>query len=243
MIETEKVDWFRWKGEYSDGFGTVVENMTVSARPERKVVRVAVAGRDGDLTVGDDTYSTTTLILTCRWPSDMSFERVNAWLSGKGDLILSSKPDRRYKADMAGAINYQNLGAFWRADVYATAQPFDYEAEPEVIALPSSQSIYNPGTRWSLPKITVYGTGTLIIGGYTLVITETDGENHVTIDSEIGECYYTAPDGSLIYRGDKVTVTDPNGKASFPVLQPGEIDVEIGEGIVEVHIQGNWRWF
>lgn len=243
MIESSNgpFDWFKWGGKYSDEFDTVVENMTVSARPERNVQRVRVLGRDGDVPISDDTYSTLPVIVTCRWPADVSFELVNAWLTGRGDLILSHKSDRRYKAEVSGVLNYQNLGVYWRADVVLTAQPFDFEADPEVLELAASGTIYHPGTRWSLPVITVFGAGTLAIGGHTLTVTATAGEDHVVINSEIGECYYD--DSSLTYRGNKVAVSDPNGKVTFPLFSPGEIDVTIGAGITKVLIQGNWRWF
>jgi phage-related protein len=245
MIESSNgpFDWFKWGGKYSDEFGTVVENMTVSARPDRNVQRIPVIGRDGDLTISDDTYGTIPVTITCHWPADMSFELVNAWLSGKSDLILSHKADQRYKAEVSGVLNYQNLGVYWRADIVMVAQPFDYEANPEVLELTASQTIYHPGTRWSLPVITVYGAGTLTIGGYTMTVTATAGEGHVVINSEIGECYYAAPGGGLTYRGNKVAVTDPDGKVAFPVLHPGEIDITISAGITKVEIQGNWRWF
>jgi phage-related protein len=227
----DSFDWFEFNGQSSEEYDTIIKNLTVISRPERVVQRVSVAGRDGDLTISDDAYSTIPVLISCLWEKDMPVDLINQWLSGKGDLVLSYKPDRRYKAEITGVIGIQSLGAYLQADVTMTVQPFDYEAVPEVLELTASQTIYHPGTRWSLPIITVYGEGTLTIGDYTLVITATGGEDHVVINSEIGECYYGNDN-----RGDKVT-------GDFPVLDPGEITVTIGAGITAVEIQGNWRWF
>jgi len=227
----DSFDWFYFNGRCSDEFNTIIKNLTVFSRPERNAQRVSVAGRDGDLTVSDDTYGTIPAAISCLWEKDMPIDLINEWLSGKGDLIVSYKPDRLYKAEISGVIDFINLGDYLQADVMMTVQPFDYEATPQIIELATSQTIYHPGTRWSLPKITVYGEGTLTIGDYTLEITATGGEDHVVIDSEIGECYYDSEN-----RGGKVS-------GEFPKLDPGEISVTIGAGITAVEIQGNWRWF
>ena len=224
-------DWFTFNGQRSDDYKTIIKNLTVLSRPERIVQRVTVAGRDGDLTISDDTYGTIPATISCLWEKDVSQDLINQWLSGKGDLILSYKRDRRYKAEITGIIPFISKGAYLQSDVTMTVQPFDYEAEPEVIELTSSGTIYHPGTRWSLPKIKVYGTGELTIGDYALTVEATGGEDYVIIDSEIGECYYGNEN-----RGNKVT-----GK--FPKLDTGEIGVAIGAGITQVNIQGNWRWF
>jgi predicted phage tail component-like protein len=227
----DSFDWFEFNGLRSDDFNTVIKNLTVISRPDKMVQRVSVPGRDGDLTISDDTYGTIPVTISCMWEKDISLDRLNQWLSGKGDLILSYKPDRRYKAEITGVIGVTNKGAYLQSDVTLTVQPFDYEATPEIIELTSSQTIINPGTRWSLPKITVYGAGTLTIGDYTLVVTSTGGEGYIIIDSEIGECYYGSSN-----RGSKVS-------GGFPKLNPGEVEVTIGAGITKIEIQGNWRWF
>ena len=232
MIRThDSFDWFKFNEKSSDEFGAIIKNLTVISRPERIVQRFSVAGRDGDLTVSDDNYSTTPAVLSCLWEKDAPLDLINQWLSGNGDLVLSYKPDRRYKAEITGVTEFINLGAYLQSDVALTVQPFEHEAEPEVIELMASQTIYNPGTRWSLPIITVYGAGTLTVGSYTLTVAATSGEDHVVINSEIEECYYGSSN-----RGGKVSGT-------FPKLELGEIGVTVGAGISKVEIQGNWRWF
>lgn len=224
-------DWFEFRGIRSDDYNTDVENMSAMPRAQRNVTSVAVHGRDGDLTVSDDTYGTIPYIITCRWPREVSLREVNGWLSGSGGLITSLEPDLKYKARFDSAINPRSLGALWQADLLFIVQPFVYAAQPEVVTLEASGAINNPGTRFSLPIITVYGAGTLTVGNTALVVTATGGESYVVINSEMQECYFGSNN-----RGNKVV-------GEFPQLETGLTAVTLGTGITKVEMQGNWRWF
>jgi phage-related protein len=231
MRSYSSFDWFEFDGQCSDEFNTIIKNLTILSRPARNVQRALIPGRDGDLTISDDTYSTVPAVISCLWENNVNLDDLNVWLSGKGDLILSYQPDRKYKAEISNTIEFISNGAYLQADISMIVQPFSCETVPNVIELTTSQTVYCPGTRWSLPKLTVYGSGTLTIGDYTLVVTATDGESYVVIDSEIGECYYGSAN-----RGSKVA-------GDFPRLDTGEIDITLGAGITKVELQGNWRWY
>lgn len=231
MPFNSRLNWFEFKGARSDNIKTLVENMTAAPRPERRIDIVTIPGLDGELTMSDDTYNTTPIVLICRWPNSVSLRMINAWLVGKGDLILSLEPDKKYKARVTDILNYEKLGVYWKASVLFIAQPFAYEAQPQLIALTASGSIHNLGSRWSMPIITVYGAGELTIGDYTLIVESTSGEDSVTINSEIEECYYSG--------------TSRNNKVSgdFPRIEQGATEITLGAGITKVEIQGNWRWY
>lgn len=236
MIQsTESFDWFKFNNTMSDDFDFVVENMNVAVLPERKVQRFSVLGRDGDLTKSEDTYSPYLITIKGHVPIDAPFDLIYQWLSGQSDLIFSYNADKRYRAEISGEVRPVFLAIYWQLEINMLVQPFAREAEPEVIEKTASGTLFNPGNRWSLPVITVYGAGTLTIGGYTLVIAATAGESFVVINSEAGTAYYESG-GVKINRGNKVT-------GNFPVLDPGEIAVTVGTGITNVKIQGNWRWF
>ena len=231
-----RFDWFKFNGTYSTKFDFAVESMTISVLPERKVQRFSVLGRDGDFTRSNDTYSPYVATIKGLVPFEASFEPINEWLSGKGDLILSYKSGRRFKAEISGEVRPMLLAVCWQLEINLIVQPFEYEADPQPVELTASGALYHPGNRWSLPTITVYGAGMLTIGGQALVIEATAGEDHVVINSDAGKAYYVEENGTLTNRGGKVT-------GSFPVLYPGEVGVVLGTGITAVEIDGNWRWF
>ncbi len=228
--------WFSFNGTNSADMGVIVKEMPVIPRAERRAERIAIPGRDGHVTRGDDTYAPVDIVITCVIETTDKINEISDWLRGSGDLVLSLEPDKAYKAEAFAPFGYGRLAKTWREfPVTFTAQPFRYEAEPETISLTASGTIYNPGTRFSLPVIDVYGSGVLTIqdgeNTYEITVTATSGEDYVTINSEMQECYY----GSA-WRNSNVSGT-------FPKLQPGEITVTLGTGITRADITGNWRWY
>ena len=227
--------WFDFNGINSEDMGIIVKEMPSIPRAERNAQRVTIPGRDGHLTISDDSYYSVDLPIVCVIENADKIELISDWLNGSGDLILSLEPDKRYKAEVFSPFGYGRLSKLYREfEAVFTAQPFRYEVEPETISLTASGVLNNPGTRLSLPVMDVYGEGTLTIedseNEYELAITATSEEDYVTINSEIEECYY----GS--------TSRNSNVSGTFPKLQPGAITVTLGTGITRVDITGHWRW-
>lgn len=225
-------NWFSWKGVNSIDMGIIVESMPPIPRAIRNIEVVTVPGRDGDMVMSDDSYAAVELPFVCGLKNTDMLRELPAWLIGTGDLILSLDSDKKYKARIADGFYFERIGRrFRRFELPFIAQPFAYEAQSEVVTLVSSGCVHNPGTRWSMPIITVYGSGQLTVGDTVLTITATSGESSVTINSEIEECYYDGQSRNNKMSGD------------FPHLFPGMTDIVLGVGITKVEIQGNWRWY
>jgi len=223
--------WIEFKGINSEELGIVVENLPIAPNPIRNVTPIIIPGMDGSLVQTDDTYPDMEYAVLCRALPSAPFRLINDWLCGSGDLITSREPDKKYRARFNARQSDNDLYIFLRTTLSFMVYPFMFDAETETITLTSSGTIYNTGTRFSFPIITVYGAGTLTIGDYELTISATAGEAYVIINSEIQECYYT----SALNRGNKVT-------GEFPQIDPGECAVTLGAGITRVDIQGNWRY-
>ena len=146
---------------------------------------------------------------------------------------------------------------YWTTEVTAFADgDLYYELETpaaEAITTPDALTVYKDGTIYIdayddsaeltktdslIPKTFVEYSVPYIAKKTIVTFSETDtievsstaGEDKVTINSDIEECYY----GSAS-RNSKVS-------GSFPKLLPGEITVTLGAGITKVDITGNWRW-
>lgn len=224
--------WIDYKGKNSEDLGIVVENLPISLIPVRNAKEIIIPGMDGSLDESDDTYANMPYPVLCRATPDCPFELISEWLNGTGDLISSREPNKKYRAWFINRESDSDLFIFLRTTLMFSISPFKYEATPEVITLTSSGVIINPGTRFSLPIITVYGAGTVTINGYSLTVSATAGENFVIVNSEIQECYYDLTTS----RNDKVS-------GLFPIIDPGECAVTLGAGITRIDIDGNWRWF
>ncbi len=225
--------WLRFRDIYSDDMGVIVESLPPVSAPKLVYETITVPGRDGDMLLTDDAYAPISYTVTLGVKDFTRHDDISAWLFGIGDLVLSSDPSRKYRARIVEGLSYEKVSRrFSRFNAVFTLQPFKYEAEPITLVLNTSGTVFNPGTRWSEPIIKVFGAGTFTIGGYSMTVSATAGEDSVTINSEIQECYY-----------DLSTPRNNKVSGNFPRLMPGEVAVNIGTGISKVELTPQWRWY
>ena len=118
---------------------------------------------------------------------------IAAWLKGSGKVAFADRQGGFYYARIANQISFEKIlrGNPHRSfAVNFRSKPFWYQADVEPVTLTASTStIDNPGSVYSEPIITVYGTGdiTLMVG---TVIVELEGiSGSITLDSELQEAY------------------------------------------------------
>ena len=94
----------------------------------------------------------------------------------------------------------------------------------------STSTIDNPGSVYSEPVITVYGTGdiTLMVG---TVIVELEGiSGSITLDSELQEAYSGTTSMNSAMSGE------------FPILKPGMNAISWTGEVTKVEVKPNWRY-
>ena len=94
----------------------------------------------------------------------------------------------------------------------------------------STSTIDNPGSVYSEPVITVYGTGdiTLMVG---TVIVELEGiSGSITLDSELQEAYSGTTGMNSAMSGE------------FPILKPGMNAISWSGEVTKVEVKPNWRY-
>jgi phage-related protein len=98
-----------------------------------------------------------------------------------------------------------------------------------MITRTTSGTVTNPGTVYSLPRITVFGTGsrTLTINGKPTILNILSGG--LVIDSELKTCHF----------GNVAQNNRMNG--DFPVFNVGNNTVTLGTGITRIEIEPRWR--
>ena len=110
-------------------------------------------------------------------------------------------------------------------------KPFWYLKDVAPITLTQSGSfVTNPGSVFTEPVITVYGTGaiTLMVG---MTITEMESvSGSVTLDTPLMEAYSEATSMNGAMSGD------------FPTLLPGQNAVSWTGNVTKVVVEPNWRW-
>ena len=227
---------FTFNGVTSKAMNVRLVNKPSLPRAGMRGKAVTIPGRNGDLWVSDDCYDPVELNLKCRLLKGADPSRVSAWLTGLGDLVLGDEPDYCYKARAVALYNYERvIGTLSNFQIKITAQPFRYEAAPEIITRFEPGIVQNKGTAPSEPILTVFGNGAinLMVGGTMLMLGNVSGE--ITIDCGAKLAYKKGSLGTITMMNNTVSGDWP----SFPV---GNIPIQWQGGVQKIEIQPNWRW-
>ena len=230
------LDWFSWNGKRCTDFGIHVSEQPPLTIPSERVSYTNVPGRPGSLTTleGEDVYDDLVLTATC-WLSEPSrIPAIAAWLKGSGKVTFANRTGGWYDARIANQISFEKVlrGNPHRAfSVNFRCKPFWFkEGTANITLTTSTQFVTNPGSVYSEPIITVYGSGdiTLMVGATIVELSGISGS--IILDGQLKEAY----SGS----------TSLNSKMSgdFPVLKPGANAVSWRGTVTRVVIQPNWRY-
>jgi len=129
----------------------------------------------------------------------------------------------------AGALE-RKLSSLHEFSLEFTCAPFRYIRNVAMISRTTSGTVSNPGSVYSLPRITVFGTGsrTLTINGKPIVLNILSG--NLVLDSELRTCHF-----GNVAQNNRMT-------GDFPVLNPGNNTITLGTGITRVEIEPRWRF-
>ena len=178
-----------------------------------------IAGRSGSLAMpeGEDVFEDVTLSCTCML-TDMAadaLDRAMGWLRGAGKLTFANRSNGYYEARVSNQIDLNKIIATREERQFTLsfrAQPYFYLTGVEDIELTASgETINNPYSIASAPRITVYGSGDvgLSIGGQLMILKNLDG----------GILLDTALQDALTLDGSGLMNNQAAG--DFPTLPPG----------------------
>jgi len=198
----------------------------------RVVESIAVDGREGSLTIlrgwDDVRFSLRAALLGENQQS--RFREILPVILAAKTVCFSNDTDVFYNVKHAqvGTLEKRltNLHEF---SLTFTCSPFRYIRNVPPITMTASGEVINPGTVYSLPKITVYGTGsrTLTINGKPIILNILQG--NLVLDSELKTCHFGNVAQNNRMQGD------------FPVFEVGSNSVNLGTGITRIEIETRWR--
>ena len=222
--------FFIWKGINSLDMGIMVKKLPPYERPEARIQKKVVPGRNGFLTEDDGTFSE--ILKPCECVLDEgNVHELGAWLTGTSDLILSNDPDVKYRATIINKISLiKIIPTLHEFIVQFDCQPYPQEVAQDVITITGASTLINPRTAPSKPIIKVNGTGSIVltIGTWNIYLYNVSG--YVVIDSVLMDAY-------------KDTVLKNNDMTGdFPILQPGENPISWTGTVTSVEITPNWSW-
>lgn len=229
-------DWFIWNGVKCTEYGVHVLEQPPMTIPAERATFTNIPGRSGSLTTleGNAMYDDLLLTAQCLLPDPAKIPAVAAWLRGGGKVTFANRPGGFYHARIVNQIPFEKVlrGNPHRSfSVNFRCKPFWYQENvPEITLTTSGTFITNPGSVYSEPVITVYGSGeiTLMVG---MTIVELDGiTDSITLDTPLMEAYQGVVSMNSCMSGD------------FPTLLPGKNAISWTGNVTKIVVQPNWRY-
>ena len=229
-------DYFLWNGVDCRTEGIHVSELPPITIPLERSKQTNVPGRPGSLTQleGDDVYDDMILTATCFIADPAQIPAIAAWLKGKGTVTFANRTGGHYKARIANQIPFEKVlrgNPHCSFAVNFRCYPFWYQENvSDVTITTSGDTITNPGSVYSEPLITVYGSGNITLMVGTTIVELTDVSSSIVLDCALKEAY----------KG--TTLMNDHMSGDFPVLKPGLNAVSWSGNVTRIVISPRWRF-
>lgn len=226
---------FTYNGTSSTQWGLLVTATSVFGAAAPDYENIAIAGRNGELTLFNNRYENIQISYDVAIMDDFktSAREIAAWLlSDIGYHTLTDTYDSTYYREgrYLGDVGYITYCLY----TYGTATiTFDCKPQKWLTSGQTSTSytadttITNSYAFASKPLIRIYGTGTLTVGDYTVVV-NTIVSSYVDVDCETMQCYEGTTNCNSNVEIDE-----------FPQLEPGDNAITLTD-ITQVDITPRW---
>ena len=229
-------DYFIWNGVDCRTKGIHVSELPPITIPLERSKQTNVPGRPGSLTQleGDDVYDDMILTATCFIADPAQIPAIAAWLKGKGTVTFANLTGGHYNARIANQIPFEKVlrgNPHCSFAVNFRCYPFWYqETVSDVTITTSGDTITNPGSVYSEPLITVYGSGNITLMVGTMIVELTNVSGSIVLDCALKEAY----------KG--TTLMNDHMSGDFPVLKPGLNAISWSGNVTRIVIKPNWRY-
>lgn len=173
-------------------FGVLqVDSIDAWPKPLRKLTKVSVPGRNGDLLIDEGTFENVTIPYKLIIPYGFRQNYLNlasflCSIAGYKRLEYSGDPEVYRMARVQNDLQ-PTAGAFIRNGSFVVS--FDCKPQRWLksgenwVSFASSGGIFNPTSQKAQPIIRIYGTGTIMIGSKTITV-NTAGTEYIDFDCE-----------------------------------------------------------
>ena len=229
-------DYFIWNGVDCRTKGIHVSELPPITIPLERSKQTNVPGRPGSLTQleGDDVYDDMILTATCFIADPAQIPAIAAWLKGSGTVTFANRTGGYYNARIANQIPFEKVlrgNPHCSFAVNFRCYPFWYQENvSDVTITTSGDTITNPGSVYSEPLITVYGSGNITLMVGTTIVELTNVSSSIVLDCALKEAY----------KG--TTLMNDHMSGDFPVLKPGLNAVSWSGNVTRIVIKPNWRY-
>ena len=229
-------DYFIWNGTDCRDYGIHVTEQPPITIPSERSTQTNVPGRPGSLTQleGEDVYDDLLLTATCFISDPTQIPAIATWLKGAGTVTFANRTGGYYKARIANQISFEKVlrgNPHCSFAVNFLCYPFWYQENvSDVTITTSGNTITNPGSVYSEPLITVYGSGNITLMVGTTIVELTNISSSIVLDCALKEAY----------KG--TTLMNNHMSGDFPVLKPGLNAISWSGNVTSIIMKPNWRF-
>ena len=234
---------FIFKGISSSLFG-ILESAPMPPANDEIVTEVETAGHISNAYYLTGRYANREISVVLGIKDKSKLRTLYSWLTGTGQLIFSSEPDKYYKVIRIEKTPERMSVRFGKVEVRFTAEPFAYAVSPTELDLTSASSymkVPNAGTMFSAPeirfvpaaeqvKVDVNGAEFIVSG----LLEQAANGFTVVIDCDLEVVYYISGD-------QKIDITYKS-KNNFPLLHTGDNYIKHNGAVSSMTVTVNERW-
>lgn len=226
-----------YNGKSLTDFACHVDELDSLVRPDWDTTKIEIPGRNGDLTLSNGRFKNVTLSYDCMIAKDFlsNYASLLAFLKQDANyhkLETDSEKDTFRMATVAD-ISDPKIGAWFQRGTFT----LKFDCKPQrflksgndSFEIKNGSSFFNQYLFPTFPILRVYGWGTIKINNYQLLLNKDTTTPYIDIDCDLKDAYY----GSL-NRNSFLEIT------SWPMLDPGNNVVELGDNIEKVEITPRW---
>lgn len=169
----------------------IIRTMPPIKKAAKRIEKVDIPGKNGSLYIDEDAYETMIIQIECSIIEKTDISRISKWLNGRGNLILSSSPDRFYKANIINSIDFTSIaGKIYEFPLEVELDPISYGLEEKNMSISEETELTITESTYNIkPYIKVVGNGdiTLTINNKNVILYNI--EDYIELDCEIEEAY------------------------------------------------------
>lgn len=235
---------FRFGEKATWDFHMHVQRSPAQAAPMRRMQKISVLGRNGNLHIQDDSFENYTQPYDCYFhnpdkPMPGQAHAIKSWLGASGayQRLEDTYDSEHFRlATFAGPLDIENrLNRYGICTVYFDCDPRSFLKQGETPVLFSAPGeIRNPTAFPSMPMITVMGDGpgSVTVGAYSVEVLAMD--TPIILDCEVQQAYTQPGEGAPLSKNGDIKALP------FPRLDPGSNIISFSGGITAVEIIPRW---
>lgn len=224
------LEYFKFKEKISDDFGILISKLPPITKPKKKIETVEIDGLDGDITI-DNGYAAYDKQIEVTFLQKPDVDKLNDWLSGKGQLVLSNEPDKYYDAEVLDVVEVKRTMTFYTATISFHVQPYKHRNRKIVFKGQDSVTVDNEGFVESLPVIKITGSGEVEVKIDNVTICKVDiDDEYIILDSEKQEAY------------KETTLKNRQMSGEFVKLPRGKTTITTTGTVTAIEVEARSRW-